>query len=148
MALLRCRLPSSATFEDRVDNLARTPQEAGGKHILVVDDKIESRRSLAGLLRLLGYVVYESADADQALVLLGSPLAVHCVITDVNMPGTMDGIALAQHLRLTYRDMLVVVHSASDIRTGLDDPAVLFLRKPYRPERLVDHLRQHLGASA
>lgn len=131
-----------------MDNLARAPQEAGGKHILVVDDKIESRRSLAGLLRVLGYVVYEAADADQALVLLGSPLPVHCVITDVNMPGTMDGVALATHLRHTFRDMLVVVHSASDARTGLEDPAVLFLRKPYRPERLVDHLRHHLGALA
>ena len=130
-----------------MNNLATTAKSAAKKHILVVDDTIESRLSLAGLLRVLGYVVYEAANAEQALILLDSAVPVHCVITDVNMPGVMDGVELARHLRHAHRDILVVINSASDARSGIDDPAVLFLRKPYRPERLVDHLEQHLKAS-
>jgi CheY-like chemotaxis protein len=130
--------------EDDVINLAEKPQNLAEKHILVVDDTIESRVSLAGLLRVLGYVVYEAANAEQALTLIDSSLPVHCVITDVNMPGILDGVELARHLRHAHPAILVVVNSASDPRIGIDDPAVLFLRKPYRPQRLVDHLQQHL----
>ena len=76
--------------------------EARKKCLLVVDDTIESRLSLAGLLRVVGYTVYEAPDAAQALALLRSSLPVDAVVTDVEMPGDTDGLGLAEAVRADF----------------------------------------------
>jgi CheY-like chemotaxis protein len=118
--------------------------QARKKCLLVVDDTIESRLSLAGLLRVVGYTVYEAPDAAQALALLRSSLPVDALVTDVEMPGDMDGVALAHAVRTSWPGIAVVVTSAADYAAAVPDAAVLFLRKPYRPERLLDHLERVL----
>ena len=117
-------------------------RQAFAKHVLVVDDTIDARLSLASLLRVVGYTVYEASDAAQALELLQSSMPIDALITDVEMPGTMNGLALAAHVRATYPHISVAVTSGGDYAEAIGDPAVLFLRKPYNSERLLDHLEQ------
>lgn len=115
------------------------------KHILVVDDTVEARVSLAGLLRVFGFVVYEAADADQALILLNASLRVDCVITDVEMAGSMNGLGLLHCLRKSTPQLPVVLVTGLDLRAqDLGDGVVCF-RKPYRPEQLLSHLDVVLG---
>lgn len=110
--------------------------------VLVVDDAIGARLSLSSLLRVAGYTAYEASDAAQALVLMESSLPVDVLVTDVDMPGAMDGLALAEHVRRRWPAVAVVVASAGDHTAAVRDPEVLLLRKPYKPERLLDHLEE------
>ena len=112
------------------------------KHVLVVDDTVDARLSLSSLLRIVGYTVYEAADAAQALALLASPIPVDVLITDVEMPGAMNGVALAEHVRAAHPRIVVAVVSGGDYAGRIRDPAILFLHKPYSSERLLEYLEQ------
>lgn len=62
---------------------------AGLRTILVVDDEILLRLSIADEFRAYGYAVVEAANADEALSILQSGTVIHAVFTDVRMPGSM-----------------------------------------------------------
>ena len=79
--------------------------------VLVVDDEALVRMSAVGLLDDAGYEVLEARDADSALALLESRADIGLVFTDVEMPGTMDGIALANVIRARWPTVLMVVAS-------------------------------------
>ena len=71
--------------------------------ILVVEDEVLVRMMLADQLREAGYRVVEASDADEALRLLQhDELDVKAVISDIKMPGSMDGIELAHVIRSKY----------------------------------------------
>ena len=100
---------------------------------------------LAALLRLSGYTVYEAPDAAQALTLLASALPLDALITDVEMPGELDGVALAEAVRRSRPHLPLVVASAADHAARVRALGALFLRKPYRPDSLLDYLERTLA---
>jgi CheY-like chemotaxis protein len=68
--------------------------------VLVVEDDVLVRLVIAGYLRECGYRVLEAANADEAVRLLERDAPrIDVVLTDIEMPGEMDGFALAQWLR-------------------------------------------------
>ena len=78
--------------------------------ILVVEDEVLIRLVIAQYLRDCGYRVIEAAHADEALLVLRkSEIAIDVLFTDVEMPGSMDGFALAQWVRSNRPDMDVVM---------------------------------------
>jgi len=80
--------------EDRTDGVATA------ETVLVVEDDVLVRLVIAGYLRDCGYRVLEAASGEEALRLLQRDDArVDVVLTDVEMPGQMDGFALAQWVR-------------------------------------------------
>ena len=100
--------------------------------ILVVEDDIALRFTLASWLRLLGYIVLEAACADEASVLLASPIPVDLIITDVEMPGRMQGEDFVQYLRKIFPALPLIVVSGGIRRADLG--ACVFFRKPYNLE--------------
>jgi len=107
-------------------------QQVQPAHILVVEDKIILRYMLAQWLRILGYAVLEAASASEALELFSSPLAVDLVVSDVHMPGAMDGIGLAHYIHTAYPDIPVILVSGEAKRHELDTaPAAACFIKPY-----------------
>jgi CheY-like chemotaxis protein len=68
------------------------------KTILLVDDDIDLLRSIAELLRSLGYSVLDHFDPQQAVECFRLNAEIDCVLTDIDMPG-MDGISLLTELR-------------------------------------------------
>jgi DNA-binding NtrC family response regulator len=125
-----------------VEQEALPARTESAKHVLVVDDTVDARLSLSSLLRVVGYTVYEAADAAQALDLLASSMPVDVLITDVEMPGAMNGLELAEHVRAVHPFISVVVASGRNYAEAIRDPAVLFLHKPYDSERLLQHLER------
>lgn len=105
--------------------------------ILVVDDAAPARAALGEWLRAIGYVVFEAADADQALTLLNSRLDIAVMITDVQMPGSMDGIALAQWVHKTRPSLRVLVLSGVDTGARLAGDDIAFFCKPPAQEQLL-----------
>lgn len=122
------------------DSMIRAPKGSGRRegclpgspiHILVVEDHEAIRDHLSRSLRARGYGVTEAACADEALRLVEDGLAFDLLLTDVEMPGTMDGIALALHFTSTRGDLPVVVTSGG-VPGGAVPSQFAFLAKPFR----------------
>src|ERR1700675_3394458 len=79
--------------------------------VLVVEDDVLIRLSVAEALRSAGLDVIEAATGDEALMVLGSSATVDLVFTDIQMPGSTDGLALAQIARQTRPSLKIIVTS-------------------------------------
>ncbi|MGE4246775.1 MAG: response regulator [Parvibaculaceae bacterium] len=103
--------------------------------VLIVDDEFLVREFAAEALRNEGYETLEASDAEEALNILWMRPEVHTLFTDVNMPGPIDGLALAHIVRRRRPDMRVVVTSGLARPTPEDLPEEgIFLPKPYHPD--------------
>ncbi|TKW73730.1 MAG: response regulator, partial [Bradyrhizobium icense] len=69
-----------------------TQSSRGEVVILIVEDEQLIRMDAADMIRDLGFKVLEAANADQAIALLETNLDIAAVFSDVQMPGSMDGL--------------------------------------------------------
>ncbi|MBN9309862.1 response regulator [Devosia sp.] len=105
--------------------------------ILVVDDEPLIRLGLAFEVGEWGYEVLEAADADQAIALLEQHPDIRLVITDVDMPGSMDGIRLAHFVRSRWPPIALIVISGKLTDAEPKLPAgSRFFEKPYPEQQL------------
>jgi len=100
-----------------------------GKVLLVEDDELV-RESVSGVLADAGFEIHAVATADEALARMDGGESFDVVFTDVVMPGTLDGIALARHIRERHPATGVVIASGYADRHVLV-PGVRTLPKPY-----------------
>jgi DNA-binding NtrC family response regulator len=100
-------------------------------HILVVEDDVALRFTLAEWLRSLNYMVCEAASADEAATILSSPIVVDLVVTDVEMPGSMNGFGLVDHIRRVAPGITAIVVSGNAFQQQAREIGVPFFRKPY-----------------
>jgi CheY-like chemotaxis protein len=96
-----------------------------------------------------GYRVIEAVNADEALILLESRHDVRLVFTDVNMPGALNGFALARIVDMRFPGIKVIVTSGL-ARPGVGDlpKGKRFLPKPYAPSALITMVQEMLGETA
>lgn len=106
-----------------------------GGVVLVVEDEALILFSIADELRDLGYEVLEARNADEALARLEAHAEISVVFTDIDMPGTMDGLQLTVLVDQRWPETKVVVTSGKRLP---DSPAIprqaQFLPKPYAVE--------------
>jgi CheY-like chemotaxis protein len=110
-----------------------------GIAVLVVDDDPFVRMDLSEILRQAGFHVEEAGNSDEALRKLnggGYPLV--ALVTDVQMPGTLNGYGLAKRVHDRFPQAVIVVISGA-VRPSLGEmPSnATFLGKPVIPEHLV-----------
>jgi CheY-like chemotaxis protein len=99
--------------------------------ILVVEDEPLIRMDLMGVLEDMGFSVLEAANADEAIAMLEADSAITTVITDVDMPGTMDGLALTFVVRSRWPPChLIVVSGHRRPETSDMAEGSRFIRKP------------------
>jgi len=112
-------------------------REAEHDTILIVEDEVLIRIIAADALEDSGFTVLEASDAAEALRILARHDEVAVLFTDINMPGDMDGLALARHVASERPEIKVVVTSGKQWldATSLPDAGV-FLPKPYRASQL------------
>ena len=117
--------------------------------VLVVDDEPLVRMLGAEVLEDAGFLVVEAGNAAEALQKLESHPDVRVLFTDVNMPGEMDGIALAQLAKERRPDIRLLIASGQASPTQEELPnGSEFLRKPWSPGVVVDHVRRLLVTEA
>jgi CheY-like chemotaxis protein len=115
--------------------------------ILVVDDEWIIRALIAQSLRDAGYDVAEAENGDIAALLLDSG-QFNVLVTDIHMPGQLDGVALAEHVRRQMPNLWVVfVTGRPDVIRRVIDGGLgdAVLSKPFQPEEVVQVVHQLLG---
>ncbi len=111
------------------------------RRVLVVEDDALVREVSADILAEAGFRTSEATCAAEALELLQNPEfagEIDAIVTDVDMPGDLDGIGLAARVREVWPRIGVVITSGAPrgAVAALRQPA-MFLAKPFRAERLV-----------
>lgn len=79
--------------------------------VLIVEDHFWTRYTVAEYFRGSGYRVIEANDANEAVSVLASGNRVHVVFSDIQMPGSMDGLALADWIAQRYPELPVILTS-------------------------------------
>jgi len=103
--------------------------------VLVVEDEPLVRMGIVDYLEDQGFSVLEAAEADEAVEILSGNSAVQILFTDVDMPGTMDGLKLAAAVRKRWPPVKIIVTSGHRKVGLLDLPTdARFLPKPYNPD--------------
>ena len=103
------------------------------KHVvLLVEDEPLVRMDVCSGLQEAGFEVLDAEDAESALHLVRERLDISVMVTDVQMPGPMDGLTLARVIRVLRPDVQVVVTSGG-LRLTTDDlpGGCAFVPKPY-----------------
>jgi CheY-like chemotaxis protein len=85
--------------------------QAAPPTVLVVEDEVLIRMATADYLRGCGYRVVEAGSGDQAVAVLNTDISVDVVFTDVSMPGTLNGFALAQWVHRQRPGVRVILTS-------------------------------------
>ena len=108
--------------------------------VLVVEDETLIRELVAEELEEAGYSVVVANDADQAIAILEARQDIHLVFTDIDMPGSMDGLKLAAAVRDRWPPVHIII-TTGKVRP-LEIPAnALFIPKPYVGKNVVAAMR-------
>ena len=115
--------------------------------VLVVEDEPLLRMLAVAVLEEAGFLAIEARDADEAAVLLESRADIALLFTDIDMPGSMDGLKLAHAVRIRWPPIKILVVSGKQRLQSSDLPSnSRFLRKPYQASALVEELRSMVGS--
>jgi CheY-like chemotaxis protein len=105
---------------------------------LVVEDECLIRLHAVDMIREAGFETIEAANADQAISILETRADITAVFTDVQMPGSMDGLKLARAIRGRWPPIKIVATSGNVIVPLNDLPeGGRFLPKPYTQAQIV-----------
>jgi CheY-like chemotaxis protein len=115
--------------------------------VLVVEDDPIVRMIGTDLLADAGFDVFEAESADEAVHLLLAHPEIRLLFTDVNMPGSLDGVQLADWACAQRPGLKVLIGSGLQRPSPGALPACAdFVPKPYRPEAIVERIRSLLAA--
>jgi PAS domain S-box-containing protein len=125
----------------------RVFQEAAGETILIVDDEPSVRLLLTDVLTDLGYTPIEAADSSAGLKVLSSDVNIDLLITDVGLPGGMNGRQMAEAARQLRPDLKVLFitgYAEGSVIGGKDPfaPGMQVMTKPFAMEALASRVRE------
>jgi CheY-like chemotaxis protein len=124
---------SLAFMSQRDDKHPEAPQ------VLVVEDDFFVRQAAVAYLEDRGFSVLDAGNADDAITLLRGDWRICAVFTDIQMPGSMDGLALAQWIAEERPDVKVLLTSGHVAATKLQGQQVV--TKPYALDEVERQLR-------
>ena len=108
--------------------------------VLVVEDEFLIRMHAAEMIEEAGFEVVEASNADEAVAVLEARLDIAVVFTDIQMPGSMNGLKLAIAVRERWPPIHIVATSGLvDVRTGDLPEGGLFFRSPIALHRSLAH---------
>ena len=141
-----------ADHDDLPAEATEAPRAEQGETVLVVDDEPTVRMLVAEVLEDLGYTALEAADGAAGLKILQSDTRVDLLVTDVGLPGGMNGRQLADAARVSRRELKVL------FITGYAENAVLshghlengmqVMTKPFAMDALATRIRDMIEMSA
>ena len=115
--------------------------------VLVVEDEPLLRMLAIEVVEEASFVAIEARDADEAVALLESRSDIALLFTDINMPGSMDGLKLAHAVRGRWPPIkILLVSGRVRLQPSQLPSSSRFVRKPYRTAAMVEELRSLVGS--
>jgi CheY-like chemotaxis protein len=113
-----------------------------GITVLVVEDEVLLRMDIAQSLEDEGFRVFEASNADDAITILNANSGIRLMFTDIDMPGSMDGLKLAAAVRDRWPPIKIIITSG---HRHLSDDALpvvgRFFGKPYDTSLVISAMR-------
>ena len=117
--------------------------------VLVVEDDALLRMHAAEMIEEAGFQVLEANGADAAIVLLESRNDIRIIFTDIDMPGSMNGLKLAHAVANRWPPIKIVATSGHfHVRDGDLPVGGRFIAKPYRSNQIISALCELAGNAA
>jgi CheY-like chemotaxis protein len=122
--------------------------ESGRPVVLIVEDEFLLRMDAVDMIKAAGFEAVEAGNADDAIDILEARLDITVVFTDIQMPGSMDGLKLAQAVRGRWPPIKIVATSGRvDVRESDLPEGGRFIPKPYSPKEITGVLRELTGSA-
>ena len=134
-----------ADTEDVALKLAEVARSGQGETVLIVDDEPSVRMLVTEVLEDLGYTAIEAADSVAGLKVLHSDVRIDLLVTDVGLPGGMNGRQMADAGRVSRPDLKVLFITGyaenAALGNGHLQPGMHVLTKPFAMEALATRIR-------
>ena len=144
------RYEGDASTDDAIADAGPVAFPRTGETVLVVDDEQTVRMLVADVLGDLGYSVIEAADSVAGLKLLRSDIHIDMLITDVGLPGGLNGRQMADAgrvVRPNLKTLFITGYAENAVfGSGQLEPDIHVLTKPFAVDALVDRVRDILSA--
>src|SRR3984893_11933305 len=123
-----------------------SPQVA---NVLVVEDEMVLRMRAVDIVEDAGFCPVEAVNADQAISILESRSDISLLFTDIQMPGSMDGLKLAHAVHDRWPSIKIILVSGQVTPTDAERPVdSRFFGKPLAVEQMIGELQAMVGAGA
>ena len=110
--------------------------------ILIVEDDVLANEYLEFILRQADHEVVSATSADEAAALLEDHEDVQLLVTDINLPGTVNGLKLAAAAKVRRPEMnIIIVTGYSAPKNDEIPPGSLFVPKPYNARKMIEAVR-------
>ena len=114
--------------------------------VLVVEDEMLLRMKVVDMVEDAGYIPVEAVDADEAMAVLQSRSDIALMLTDVQMPGSMNGLQLAHAVHERWPPVKIILASGRLKLSGSDIPLdSRFFGKPLQSDEIIAEMRNMLG---
>ena len=118
-------------------------------NVLVVEDEIVLRMRAVDIVEDAGFTAVEAVNADEALAILELRSDISLLFSDIQMPGTMDGLKLAHAVHDRWPSIKIILVSGQVKVSDEDKPAdSLFFGKPLEVKQMISELQGMVGAGA
>ncbi|NSX32934.1 PAS domain S-box protein [Brevundimonas vesicularis] len=135
---------------DLIPEVEQAPRAQAGETVMVVDDEPTVRMLVAEILHELGYQCIEASDGAAGLKLLQSGARIDLLVTDVGLPGGMNGRQMADAARIDRPDLKVLFITGyaenAVVGNGHLDPGMHVMTKPFAMEALGSRIRELIEA--
>jgi CheY-like chemotaxis protein len=114
--------------------------------VLVVEDEMLLRMRAVDMVEDAGYIPVEAADADQAVAILESRSDIALMFTDIQMPGSMDGLGLAHSVHERWPPIKIIMVSGQLKLANTDIPTdSRFFEKPFEAGEMIAEMQSMIG---
>ena len=111
--------------------------------VLIVEDEALVRMPAVDTIEEAGFEILKATNADEAILLLKARLDITVVFTDIEMPGSMNGLRLAEAVRDRWPPVKIIATSGHYVVRDGDLPSGgLFLAQPYSLSQISSALRE------
>src|SRR3954468_9269802 len=118
-------------------------------NVLVVEDEMVLRMRAVDIVEDAGFKAVEAVNADEALSILESRSDISLLFSDIQMPGTMDGLKLAHAVHDRWPSIKIILVSGQVRPSDGDQPAdSRFFGKPLEMKHMIAQLQEMVGAGA
>lgn len=125
------------------------PGSTGVPNVLVVEDEMVLRMRAVDIVEDAGFTPVEAVNADEAIAILESRSDIDLLFTDIQMPGSMDGLKLAHAVHDRWPSIRIILVSGQVKPSDAERPAdSRFFGKPLAARQMINELRAMVGEGA